>query len=147
MVAKDRANDPNRKAADNPFPSPIEQMVKAGDLLKYVDLNDVKANTKEEFDALRTEPYGNKSETRAAKENELLAKKLNTTKKPGGFEGARGEGPSLHESIKVNGIERPLDVGAHEGRMTLWNGHHRLAAQMDIDPEAEVPVKFHEQPK
>jgi hypothetical protein len=126
---------------------PFEQMIKAKDLLKHVDLNDVPVKSKEQFDALRTKPYGRKSITRIAAEKKLLSGRLPNTKKPGAFEGARGEGPSLQESIKNKGVERPLDVGADKGRMTLWNGHNRLAAQMDLDPEAELPVKFHEQGK
>ena len=130
-----------------PTESQFVQMVKAKDLLKHVDLNDVPAKTKEQFDALRTKPNGRKSITRIAAEKKLLSKRLPKTQRPGQFEGANGTGPSLQESIKNKGVERPLDVGAHEGRMSLWNGHHRLAAQLDLDPEAELPVKFHEQGK
>ena len=130
-----------------PTESQFVQMVKAKDLLKHVDLNDVPAKTKEQFVALRTKPNGRKSITRIAAEKKLLSKRLPKTQRPGEFEGANGKGPSLQESIKNKGVERPLDVGAHEGRMALWNGHHRLAAQLDLDPEADLPVKFHEQGK
>ena len=123
------------------------QMVKAKDLLKHVDMNDVPAKTKEQFDALRTKPNGRKSITRIAAEKNLLSKRLPKTQRPGQFEGANGEGPSLQESIKNKGVERPLAVGAHEGRMSLWNGHHRLAAQLNLDPEADLPVQFYEQGK
>ena len=128
-----------------PTESQFVQMVKAKDLLKHVDLNDVPAKTKEQFAAIRTKPNGRKSITRIAAEKKLLSKRLPYTQRPGIYEGANGKGPSLQESIKNKGVERPLDVVAQGGRMALWNGHHRLAAQLDLDPEAELPVKFHEQ--
>lgn len=124
----------------------FHQLIPAKDILKHIDLNDVPAKSKEEYDALRTEPYKEKNQARISAENKLIASRTEFTKKPGRYEGnSSGQGPSLHESIKSQGVQRPLDVGVNNGRMTLWNGHGRLSAQLDIDPEADVPVKFHEQ--
>ena len=126
------------------------QMIKARDLLKHVDMNDLPYKNKNEFDALRTKPGGKKSISRIAAEKKILSQKLETAKKPGinPIENAvrpKSTDPSLMEDIKRRGVQEALDVGATgPGQMTLWNGHHRLATQMSIDPEGELPVRFHE---
>lgn len=60
--------------------------------------------------------------------------------------------PSLHESISKEGVHEPVDLANNDWthgrtgnvvkRGTLMNGHHRVAAAHDIDPNMEVPVNW-----
>ena len=65
--------------------------------------------------------------------------------------GARAtpQDPSTHyESIRAEGIKNPVEGHQHtnvgEGLRPglLGQGHHRVAAAYDIDPDTEVPVKW-----
>lgn len=66
--------------------------------------------------------------------------------------GEAHSGTRLYQSIKEGGIQKPINVW-HEvtGRdrnsfsprpigKTVLNGHHRVAVQNELNPEAEVPV-------
>ena len=66
-----------------PIEGQFVQMIKARDLLKHVDMNDVPVKSKAEFDAIRTKPNGKKSITRIAAEKKIKSQKLQTSKKPG----------------------------------------------------------------
>ncbi len=64
----------------------------------------------------------------------------------------------LYEDIAANGVKHPVDLvhkddlgygdtmhadtGVHTSRGMLWNGHHRVYSQADIDPKAFVPVNW-----
>lgn len=52
---------------------------------------------------------------------------------------------SLYDSIQMEGIEKPLSLGTagghgSAGKREIVGGHHRLAAQADIDPNQPIPV-------
>ena len=58
---------------------------------------------------------------------------------------------SLYDSIKEKGVQKPVQVRKDtfkrpDGDVTestaLIDGHHRVFAQADIDPEALIPVKW-----
>lgn len=123
----------------------FHQMVKASDILKHVDLGDAlnTAKSKEEYQSLRTKPHGEKSKELIERETKLTDSLKNFTTLPGRYEGNdKGQGDSLQESIRKQGIQRPLHISVDDGRMMLQNGHKRLSSQLAIDPEGEVPVKF-----
>ena len=64
----------------------------------------------------------------------------------------------LYNDIAAHGVKEPVDLvhkvdlgygdmmhhdtGVHTSRGLLWNGHHRVYSQEDIDPKAWVPVKW-----
>lgn len=47
---------------------------------------------------------------------------------------------SLYLSIQQEGVKDPVHIGGG----VLSQGHHRVAAQVDIDPDRLVPVEWHE---
>jgi hypothetical protein len=58
------------------------------------------------------------------------------------------EGSGMKASIASGGIRKPLDIawatatpepGKPDERF-LWNGHHRLQTQSEIDPDTPIPV-------
>jgi uncharacterized ParB-like nuclease family protein len=55
-------------------------------------------------------------------------------------------GAGLHEKIKAQGVQRPVQLLPAEKRgqptNILFDGHHRVAAAADIDPKMEVPVTY-----
>ena len=52
-----------------------------------------------------------------------------------------GQG-SLHESIQESGVKVPVRIRTHEGKEQINDGHHRIAAANDIDPEMYLPVEY-----
>jgi hypothetical protein len=51
-----------------------------------------------------------------------------------------GERGTLYDSIKEEGIEKPVPLGAKQ----VIDGHHRVAAQFAIDPDRQIPVTHRE---
>ena len=120
------------------------QMVKAKDILKNVDLNDVPVKSRDQYLSMQTPPHGEKPAARVEAEDKLMEMRDKHVRLPGRYEGAPvgGQGQSLFDSVKERGVQNPIHVGFGNGQAELWNGHNRLAAQMAVDPEAEMPVKF-----
>ena len=54
--------------------------------------------------------------------------------------------PELYESIKEHGVQSPVRVHDRyvdtEGIPTIINGHHRIAAANDINPNMEIPIQY-----
>lgn len=64
--------------------------------------------------------------------------------------------PPLHPQIAAEGVKKPVVLNAeeniqhspsgelmwHDKAGTVRDGHHRIAAAKDIDPTAEIPVKW-----
>jgi len=50
-------------------------------------------------------------------------------------------GPSRHASIKAEGVQKPVSLSTHYKQPTVQDGHHRLAAPNDIDPDRLIPVQ------
>jgi hypothetical protein len=46
----------------------------------------------------------------------------------------------LQESVQTHGVKKPLDITHDSGGMMLANGHHRLIAQSQADPDRLIPV-------
>jgi hypothetical protein len=51
-----------------------------------------------------------------------------------------GERGTLYDSIKEEGIQKPVPLG----RTQVIDGHHRVAAQFAIDPDKQIPVTHQE---
>lgn len=51
--------------------------------------------------------------------------------------------PNLYESIKAQGVKKPVTVrkGAN-GQLMLMDGHHRVASAHHINPNMPIPVYF-----
>jgi hypothetical protein len=47
----------------------------------------------------------------------------------------------LYDSIKEQGVEKPVEVFHDWQGATLMEGHHRVASAMSIDPNSLVPVR------
>jgi hypothetical protein len=87
------------------------------------------------------------------KYQDLKNKKLKEAKTGGvndGRNSAEHGKPTLYESIRDRGIQKPVVMAApfsEEGstnpldyRPEIYTGYHRVFAQNDINPDAEVPV-------
>ena len=57
-----------------------------------------------------------------------------------------GNKDSLYENIKKEGVKHPVQIRLHSkrrgGGTQIWDGHHRIFAAHDIDPNMEVPVHY-----
>lgn len=77
--------------------------------------------------------------------DEVLTEKLKNAKNP--LTPTRGymlnAGESLYDSISSSGIKRPIDLlKFNDGSKMMMDGHHRLAVQHDLNPDAPViPVE------
>ena len=51
---------------------------------------------------------------------------------------------SMYQSIKAEGVKSPVLLGydMKTDQSTIRDGHHRIAAANDIDPEMYVPVRY-----
>lgn len=65
---------------------------------------------------------------------DMLAKKRND-----------GHYPDIVTSLKVHGFIRPLNADVHRGHLALSDGHHRVAAALDLGMEC-VPVYVTDHP-
>lgn len=55
-----------------------------------------------------------------------------------------------HKSVQEEGVKTPLHIfhdpeGEEQGSW-LWDGHHRLISAYDKDPNAEIPLKYNDEP-
>lgn len=50
----------------------------------------------------------------------------------------------LYHSVAMEGVHKPVNIRPSPGRHERWliNGHHRVAAQYDADPDALVPLNW-----
>lgn len=53
-------------------------------------------------------------------------------------------GPSLHDRIRAEGVKSPIHLSYAQmgsyGKPSIVGGHHRVAAQEDINPDQPIPV-------
>jgi hypothetical protein len=60
---------------------------------------------------------------------------------------AEAYGPSLYDKIHSQGVQSPVHLAyeqfGSQGKLEILGGHHRLAAQQDIDPDQPIPVSHH----
>lgn len=78
---------------------------------------------------------------RGESNQEVLARKLKSAKEDN-WEDSKG----MYESIKKIGVQQPVDILHGEKGPTLWEGHHRVASAMDVNPNMLIPVT-HKEPK
>jgi hypothetical protein len=58
---------------------------------------------------------------------------------------ARRDGaPSLHDSIREGGVQKPVELALNADGRAVWDGHHRMYTAADVNPSMEVPVVWHE---
>jgi len=80
---------------------------------------------------------------------DLQAKKLERSQRKGWNEMNTVEADynniSLHESIQNRGVVEPVRLfkGVVNRTPQLVNGHHRVFAANDINPQMEIPVRWH----
>jgi uncharacterized protein (DUF1015 family) len=70
----------------------------------------------------------------------LYRQKLQESKQPRRFGNKRVE--SLYESIQKEGVNTPIRLRMHQGTEQINDGHHRLAAANDINPEMYLPISY-----
>jgi hypothetical protein len=58
------------------------------------------------------------------------------------------KGATLYDSIKAKGVQKPVELIRHPESNKYWpkgyslmEGHHRVAAAADIDPNMLIPVE------
>jgi len=84
---------------------------------------------------LRNSLLGKFVKTQRIDKNEILQQsKLGWSKKP-----IWSDETPLYESIKNQGVQKPIQVEVNRGRGVLLDGHHRLISQNKINPNAQVP--------
>lgn len=96
------------------------------------------------YTAGHTEGYGNKylflSESPG-----LIKEKLQESKSGGSslayLPKKQGQ-ESLYDSIKKEGVRSPIALRVHKNGVQINDGHHRIVAAHDIDPNMEVPVRY-----
>ena len=72
-------------------------------------------------------------------DSETMSRKLN--------ESMVGWGGGLHRSIAAEGVQKPVHLShqfGSQGRPEIGEGHHRIAASMDVSPDRLIPVTHHE---
>lgn len=54
------------------------------------------------------------------------------------------EKPSLYQSIREKGVQNPISLTFNRKlqQNTIDNGHHRIVAANDINPEMYLPVRY-----
>lgn len=50
---------------------------------------------------------------------------------------------SLNKSVARHGVVTPVSI-SENGEKAILNGHHRIVAAYDANPNMEVPVRHHE---
>lgn len=53
----------------------------------------------------------------------------------------------LHKRIAEEGVKKPVDILVKGGYSELVNGHHRLIASLDTNPDRLMPVMYHNNSK
>jgi len=66
----------------------------------------------------------------------LRQKRQENTEAPMGQE-------SLNKSVARHGVITPVSI-SENGEKAILNGHHRIVAAYDANPNMEVPVRHHE---
>lgn len=69
----------------------------------------------------------------------VFRRKLNESKEPSPW--TPNDKVPLYDKIKEEGVRKPIPL-KYRGRAKprVDDGHHRIAAQADIDPDAHIPV-------
>ena len=56
-------------------------------------------------------------------------------------ESQSGSQEGLHESIAKSGVQTPVGIQHdNNGNMSISDGHHRIAAANNINPNMEIPI-------
>lgn len=81
--------------------------------------------------------------------DEFWARKLREAKTPTEGNKYFPAKPALYDILKEQGVRNWIDLehpehALRKDRPIILGGHHRLAAMMEIDPEAKLPVMLHE---
>ena len=84
-------------------------------------------------------PVGtSKPEEQKKNEEDTLAYKLHDAAHSQSHDGVT----PLYDSIKREGVKRPLDVRAYGSRPELMDGHHRLAVSRHLNPKQFLPMEY-----
>lgn len=84
---------------------------------------------------------GPKSTEQKEADEETLAYKLKDSKHPQSYNGKT----SLYDSVANKGVQKPLSVGTSPwvARNVLTDGHHRLAAARNANPNQFLSLEWH----
>lgn len=76
--------------------------------------------------------------------NRVFLQKLNASKTDRWLPGSHWRpDPSLYSDIEENGVKTPIPIKLRRGgNPMVEDGHHRIAAMNDIDPDAYIPVTW-----
>lgn len=97
----------------------------AGEIVKHINLNDSSTRVGVAFGE-------EKSPDLKSRDSNTLRRKLRQSRSSAD---SNAHGAGLHESIKTQGFKGRFNIVdyGHEGRM--FEGHHRLAAQRNLNPK------------
>lgn len=86
-------------------------------------------------------PSDDRSETEYSEAYGLLERKRRHNTES--WSNLTGSDPEpLGKSVAREGVREPVTVTDQEnGESVIWNGHHRIVAAYDTDPNMEVPVR------
>jgi hypothetical protein len=62
-----------------------------------------------------------------------------------GFHAFDGE-ETLYNSVKKHGVKNPVEISYSGDKEMLTDGHHRVAAAYDINPQMFIPVTYEDNP-
>jgi hypothetical protein len=74
----------------------------------------------------------------------LYAQKLKESKEnsASGYSRVEKGKDSLYQSIQKEGVRNPIELRIRKNDIQINDGHHRLIAAHDINPDMEVPVTY-----
>ena len=97
------------------------------------------------YTAGHTEGYGDKY-LPLSQSPGILKEKLKESKEEsehGRFTSALRPGKdTMYQSIEKKGVVTPVSLRIRKNDVQIDDGHHRLVAAYDIDPNMEIPVRY-----
>jgi len=97
----------------------------AGEIVKHVSLNDSNTRVGVTFGE-------EKSPDLKSRDNATLRKKLRQSRSSAD---SNAHGAGLHQSIKTQGFKGRFNITDYGHEARLFEGHHRLAAQRNLNPK------------
>lgn len=122
-------------ASDHVHPDQLRLFVQAKELMNYPTLEWQSTDTPTTLRLDRNLRYHKLKESKTGHEYNSQAEIGSKNNK---------EKPSLYQSIREKGVQTPVSLTFNRRlqQNTIDNGHHRIVAANDINPEMEIPVQY-----
>jgi len=111
----------------------------ASEIVKHANLSDA-GNWGDDSTPVGTKkPADRKRREKNTLQQKLRESKVRTMGRPGD-----NPNPTLYESIKEEGVKTPVKMMSHHDKsLTLHDGHHRIAAQRNINRKSLIPISWY----